>query len=189
LPDELFATGTGTGSSREEAVKNALLAAVQQTMGVLVVSETTVQNDRLLRDIYAGYSSGIVKSFKVAGCSDVYYRVSCTVNAITKPWGIRETIFATGRAVRIDGQNLYGQYLTHREVLLQRRKLMDYYLSRIRTVGLVPTIRSVSIVPSACVSQTKLDTESTANWTASPRQTDRLVHTKLDTESRTNWSP
>jgi hypothetical protein len=51
--------------------------------------------------------------------------------------------------VRVDGQNLYGQYLTHREVLLQRRKLMDYYLSRIRTVGLVPTIRSLSIVPSA----------------------------------------
>ena len=149
LPDELYATGTGTGSSREEAVKNALLSAVQQTMGVLVVSETTVQNDRLLRDIYAGYSSGIVKSFKVAGCFDIYYRVSCTVNAITKPWAIRETIFATGRAVRVDGQNLYGQYLTHREVLLQRRKLMDYYLSRIRTVGLVPTIRSVSIVPSA----------------------------------------
>mgnify|MGYP000394294103 CR=1 FL=1 len=149
LPDELYATGTGTGSSREEAVKNALLSAVQQTMGVLVVSETTVQNDRLLRDIYAGYSSGIVKSFKVAGCSDIYYRVSCTVTAITKPWAIRETIFATGRAVRVDGQNLYGQYLTQREVLLQRRKLMDYYLSRIRTVGLVPTIQSVGVVPTA----------------------------------------
>lgn len=149
LPDELFARGTGTGYTREEAVKNALLSAVQQTMGVLVVSETTVANDRLLRDIYAGYSSGIVKSFKIAGCSDSYYRVTCTVNAVTKPWAIRETIFATGRAVRVDGQNLYGQYLTQREVLLQRRKLMDYYLSRIRTVGLVPTIRSVSMVPSA----------------------------------------
>lgn len=149
LPDELFARGTGTGSTREEAVKNALLSAVQQTMGVLVVSETTVANDQLLHDIYAGYSSGVVKSFKIVGCSDGYYRVTCTVNAVTKPWAIRETIFATGRAVRVDGQNLYGQHLTQREVLLQRRKLMDYYLSRIRTVGLVPTIRSVSIVPSA----------------------------------------
>jgi len=149
LPDEIFARGTGTGITREEAVKNALLSAVQQTMGVLVVSEITVANDRLLRDIYAGYSSGIVKSFKIVGCTDGYDRVTCTVNAITKPWAIRETIFATGRAVRVDGQNLYGQYLTQREVLLQRRKLMDYYLSRIRTVGLVPNIRSVSIVPSA----------------------------------------
>lgn len=150
LPDELYTRGTGTGATREEAVKNALLSAVQQTMGVLIVSETTVANDQLLRDIYAGYSSGIVKSFNVVGCSDGYdYRVSCTVNAITKPWAIRETIFATGRAVSVDGQNLYGQYVTQREVLLQRRKLMDYYLSRIRTVGLVPTIESVSVVPSA----------------------------------------
>lgn len=148
LPDELFARGTGTGSTREEAVKNALLSAVQQTMGVLVVSETTVANDRLLRDIYAGYSSGIVKSFSIVSCTEDSYRVSCTVNAVTKPWAIRETIFTSGRAVRVDGQNLYGQYLTQREVLLQRRKLMDYYLSRIRTVGLVSTIRSVSILPS-----------------------------------------
>jgi hypothetical protein len=150
LPDEIYTRSTGTGATREVAVKNALLSAVQQTMGVLIVSETTVVNDRLLRDIYAGYSSGIVKSFNIVGCSDgYYYRVSCTVNAITKPWAIRETIFATGRAVSVDGQNLYGQYVTQREVLLQRRKLMDYYLSRIRTVGLVPTIESVSVVPSA----------------------------------------
>jgi len=148
FPDELFSRGTGTGATREEAVKNALLSAVEQTMGALVVSETTVANDRLMSDIYAGYSSGIVKSFNIIGCSEDYLRVSCTVNAITKPWAIRETIFASGRAVRVDGQNLYGQYVTQREVLLQRRKLMDYYLSRIRTVGLVPTIRSVSIVPS-----------------------------------------
>ena len=37
-----------------------------------------------------------------------------------------------------------------------------------------------------CVFRTKLDTESTANWTAGPRQTDRLVHRKLDTQSRAN---
>ncbi len=149
LPDELYVRATGTGGDREEAVKNALLSAVQETMGVLVVSETTVANDQLLREIYAGYSSGIVKSFTTVACTESFNRVSCSVNAVTKPWAIRETIFASGRAVRVDGQNLYGQYLTQREVLLQRRKLMDYYLSRIRTVGLVPTIRSVSIVPSA----------------------------------------
>jgi len=148
LPNEFFVRSIGTGFTREDAIKNALLSAVQQTMGVLVVSELTVANDQVLRDIFAGYSSGTVKSFNVLACSNGY-RISCTVDAITKPWAIRETIFASGRAVRIDGQSLYGQYLTQREVLLQRRKLMDYYLSRIRTIGLVPTIHSISIVPSA----------------------------------------
>ena len=147
LPDEFFARSTGTGTTREEAVKNALLSAVQQTVGVLVVSDLTVANDRVLQDIFAGYSSGTVKSFKIVACTEGD-RVSCTIDAITKPWALREKIFASGRAVRVDGQNLYGQYLTQREVLLQRRKLMGYYLSRIRTIGFVPTIRSVSVVPT-----------------------------------------
>ena len=148
LPDEFFVRSTGTGANQEEAVKNALLSAVQQTMGVLVVSELSIANNQVLQDIYAGYSSGTVKSFNILGCvrGD---RISCTVDAITKPWAIREQIFASGKAVRVDGQSLYGQYITQREVLLQRRKLMDYYLSRVRTIGLVPTIRSISTVPSA----------------------------------------
>jgi len=41
-------------------------------------------------------------------------------------------------------------------------------------------------VSTFCVFQTKLDTESTANWTVSPRQTVQLVHGKLDTQSRAN---
>ena len=40
-----------------------------------------------------------------------------------------------------------------------------------------------------CVFQTKLDAESTANWTASPEQTEHLVHGKLDGQSKANWTP
>ena len=44
-------------------------------------------------------------------------------------------------------------------------------------------------VTPVCVFQTKLDAESTANWTASPEQTEHPVHGKLDGQSKANWTP
>lgn len=148
LPNEMFVRATGSGSSREEAVRNALNAAVQQAMGVLVVSELTVSGDRLLQDLSASYSSGVVRNYSVRVCANDH-RVTCTIDAITSPWAIRDAIFASSSRVRLDGESLYGQFITQRETIIQRRKLSEYYLSRIYTVGLVPTIRSIDVPPSA----------------------------------------
>jgi len=148
LPSEMYVRATGSGESREEAIRNALNAAIQQSMGVLVVSDLTVSGDRLLQDLSASYSSGVVKSYQVRGCAGDG-RVTCSIDAMTSPWAIRDSIFASSNRVRLDGESLYGQFITQKESIIQRKKLTEYYLSRINTVGLVPTIRSVDIPPSA----------------------------------------
>ena len=48
---------------------------------------------------------------------------------------------------------------------------------------------TIEVLGDVCVFQTKLNAESTANWTASPEQTEHLVHGKLDGQSKANWTP
>jgi hypothetical protein len=116
-------------------------------LGVLVVSELTVRDDRVLKNISLGYASGMVKTYAVQSCQ-IDQRVVCTVNAIVTPAGIKNTIVAHSKKMNVDGNSLYGQFVTQRETIIQRRKVTEYYFSKIRTAGLVATIRTVEVLPN-----------------------------------------
>ena len=51
VPTEIVVVSTGTGETREKAIDNALIAAVQEALGVLVVSEVTIKDDQVLKAI------------------------------------------------------------------------------------------------------------------------------------------
>jgi len=59
-PKEIVVTSKGTGKTQQEAIDSALFASVQKAIGVLVVSDQTVQKDKVNRNLVASYSSGIV---------------------------------------------------------------------------------------------------------------------------------
>ena len=44
------------------------MAAVQEGIGVLVVSDVTIQNNSILKNIAITYASGVVTSYKVKNC-------------------------------------------------------------------------------------------------------------------------
>jgi len=65
--DTISVVATGVGKDQETALKNALRAAVEQAVGVLVDAETLVANDKLLSDQIRTYSAGFVKSHTQIG--------------------------------------------------------------------------------------------------------------------------
>jgi len=58
-------TVTGEGPSKEQALSTALRRAVEQGVGTLVQSETTVVDSALVDDKIYSHSKGYVKTYKI----------------------------------------------------------------------------------------------------------------------------
>lgn len=146
-PDEITVQSKGSGKDENEAIDKAIIAAVQQAMGVLVVSEITTSDEKVLSELAGMYSSGIVKSYEKINCTNTSV-VECTIEAKVKPFGIRDKIFSNKSTQIVDGASLHGQYSSAKANLVQRKKLTEYYLSRIRSIGLQAQLESIEIIPS-----------------------------------------
>ena len=147
IPSEIPVDSSGTGETREKAIQNALIAAVQEAIGVLIVSDVTVESNRIVRDIAATYSSGVVKSYKVKNCASTD-RIQCDISAVVSPFAFRKTLLASGSVTKIDGESLYGQYVTSKNAILQRYRLTEYFFSRIRAQGLQLRLVRFEVQPS-----------------------------------------
>ena len=81
---------SGTGTTKEEATKNALRNAIEQAFGTFVSSNTEVLNDELIKDEIATVSTGNVKSYKELsvnqnnGIYDVSVQAVVSIDQLTK---------------------------------------------------------------------------------------------------------
>lgn len=148
VPSEIVVITTGTGDTREKAIDNALISAVQEAIGVLVVSDVTVQDEKVLKNIAIMYSEGVVNSYKVKECKG-NLRQTCEIIATVSPSRLQNKFAGSGAVIEVDGENLYGQYVTSKNAILQRKKLAEYYLSNIRTHGLEIEITSIKVIPTS----------------------------------------
>lgn len=62
--DEVTLTVIGTGPNEEQATLQALRSALEQTFGTFVSANTTIINDKMVRDEIAGTTRGNVKEYK-----------------------------------------------------------------------------------------------------------------------------
>ena len=141
-PDEITVQSKGSGKDENEAIDKAIIAAVQQAMGVLVVSEITTSDEKVLSELAGMYSSGIVKSYeKKIAQTQVWWNVQLRQRS-------NHLVYATKcKSTQIvDGASLHGQYSSAKANLIQRKKLTEYYLSRIRSIGLQAKVEE--IIPS-----------------------------------------
>lgn len=75
---------TGDGADPEKALQNAFSQAIEQTVGLLVDSETVVKNDQLIRDKVLTYSRGYVEKYDVVKQwkeDGLYHAAICAVVA------------------------------------------------------------------------------------------------------------
>jgi len=147
VPKEIHVTAKGTGKTREQAVENALNEAVQKGVGVLIVSDQTVSNDKVIRNLTAQYASGVVNSYNVTSCNS-FEPITCEIKAKVSPWKFMRKLEGDSKSVKVNGNDLYAQDATARNVLYQRQKIMEYYLFQIRQSGLEAKIKKVQVIPT-----------------------------------------
>lgn len=146
VPKEMVITTKGYGKTQEEAVNGAIQDAVQKSIGILVISEQTVENDKVIRNLAASYSSGVVNSYNVDTCEkDKIY--TCTVTAKVSPWKFMRKLQGDSQTIQVKGDDLFMQHQTAKAVLIQREKMTRYYFSQIRQSGLDAKIKQVSVEP------------------------------------------
>lgn len=80
--NEISLTVSSDGSTKDDAVKNALRLAIEQAYGAFVSANTTILNDELVKDEIVTITHGAIKEFKeVAGAQLPDNRYSVTVQA------------------------------------------------------------------------------------------------------------
>ena len=147
VPEEMTITSKGRGRTQEEAVNAAIQDAVQRGIGILVISDQTVENNKVVRNLAASYSSGVVNSYTVDSC-EKDKMMTCTVTAKVSPWKFMRKLQGDSQTLQVSGNDLYMQHKTAKTVMIQRAKMTRYYFSQIRQSGLDAKITELKIEPT-----------------------------------------
>jgi len=161
VPEEITVTTKGVGDTQPIAIENALNMAVQQAVGVLLLSEQSVKNDAVVRNLVSQYSSGVVNSYEVKNCDGK--PVSCVVTAKVSPWKFMRKLEGDSQTIQVNGNDLLAKHETAKNTLIQRYKMTFYYMSQIRQSGLDVHVRSVSVEPSFN-DKVRLNVEYEVKW-------------------------
>lgn len=84
-PKEVTLTVSSDGANKEEAIKNALRSAIEQTYGTLVSSNTSLLNDEVVKDEIVTVSTGNIKKYQeviseILPSGRVYVTLQATVS-------------------------------------------------------------------------------------------------------------
>jgi hypothetical protein len=119
---------TGTGTTLDEALRNGWQGAVSNVVGVLVDSETVVQNGQLIQDKVLTQSAGFVQSYKqgTVRAKDGLVEVEMTVAVRKTRLGL--VLKRSGVAARTVDGSVYATAVTKARLASDTRKLMLKYL-------------------------------------------------------------
>ncbi len=113
VPEEITVTAKGIGETQAIAIETALNSAVQKAVGVLVISDQTVQNDRVIRNLVASYSSGVVNSYKIDTCQKDKV-IHCTITAKVSPMKFMRKLQGDSQTIQVNGNDLLAKHQTDR---------------------------------------------------------------------------
>jgi len=116
--DERQVVVTGVGMNEEEAKRQAYRNAVQSVVGALVVAETLVENNELVRDKILSHSDGYVTKVEQMGQSVALPGglVEVTMKVTVKSRQLREKLQAENISViAMDGGSLFARAATQNE--------------------------------------------------------------------------
>jgi hypothetical protein len=140
---------TGHGATVEESKTDALKEAIQQTIGVYLVSTMEVKNDKLVKDDQIGFSAGMIKSFDIIDQHvDPNGGYITTVRATVDASKVESTFAATISGADVDGEALGQKLLIEQDKLRQKDRLFDlafkdFYTNlfdvKVEKVGAQPT--------------------------------------------------
>jgi len=116
--DERQVVVTGVGMNEEDAKKQAYRNAVQSVVGAMVVAETLVENDALVRDKVLSHSDGYITKTEQVGQSVALSGglVEVTMKVTVKSQQLKEKLQAENISViEMDGESLFTRAATQKE--------------------------------------------------------------------------
>lgn len=102
-PDEIQMVVFGEGVTTDEAVKNALLSAIEQNYGTFVSSNTSFINDEIVKDEIATVSSGNIRSYKILNESINGNTCRVTLEAIVSLGKLASFVQSKGGSAELAG--------------------------------------------------------------------------------------
>lgn len=104
--DEITLTVTSDGATKDEAIKNALRTAIEQTYGVFVSANTDILNDELIKDEIATVSSGNIKKFTEVAYTKNDHSHTVTLDVIVSKGKLLSYAKSNGAECELDGATL-----------------------------------------------------------------------------------
>jgi hypothetical protein len=148
-PPQISVMSEGTGATRESATTNALIAAANQAVGVLVVSNKQVSDDRLVTNEIFQQTSGIVNKYEVLVCYKEDLLYTCQIRAQVSTTPLLEVLQAKGgKQFTVDGESEYAKQLTYSRNVYAAGKLLEKALEGSHDVGLSVKSQKISIRPT-----------------------------------------
>ena len=137
-----------TGSTREAAIANAISAASEQASGVMVISEQTLEGDRLTKDQIRQHTTGIVNKYEVVSCNKLDQMFACMINANVSPAPLRMTAEGRGMSFTpIQGQSAAAEVQTYNQSINTGREFVLQALADWQQ-SLKLTVKDVKVQPA-----------------------------------------
>ena len=105
---DIVLTVTSDGATKEQAVKNALREAVEQTYGVFVSGNTSIFNDELIGDEIATVSSGNIKKYTEVAYSHVGDNHTVTLTVTVSTGKLISYAKSKGAECELDGASMFA---------------------------------------------------------------------------------
>ena len=152
---------SGVGIDADKALRNALMNAVQQAVGLVVDAETLVKNEDVIKDQILTYSDGYVEHFdkiKDGKRDDGLYEVK--IKATVKRRQLVEKLKETKVIVtKVEGASLFGEVTTQLEAGKNAAKLLEKALE-----GLPLNLLTVRIGDQKPAIGNATETGGSAKW-------------------------
>lgn len=97
---------TSDGTTKDEAIKNALRNAIEQTYGVFISANTDILNDEVISDEIATIASGNIKSYRELSSSQSDVKTTVTIEAIVSVGKLISYAKSKGAEVEFDGASM-----------------------------------------------------------------------------------
>lgn len=106
---------TGTGRTFDEAKNDAFTRAVEIAVGAVILTDTQVKNDRLVKDEIIKHSAGYVDDFTVLNKSLSPGQVTLVMDVTVRSSKIAERVLNVSKADgKMQGERLSAQYNSYR---------------------------------------------------------------------------
>lgn len=128
-----FVRSIGEGTTFEQAKQNAFINAMEQHLGVVIVSERESQGERLARNEILAYSAGYVEEYVIVNQQVTNGRVHLTVDVKLAPNRISDRILSSSKSNKgFDGVAHDSQYKSYTDSKengdkILQRVLDDYH--------------------------------------------------------------